>query len=284
MAAVSDNGNGGRQQRQTTKASDDDGTQDWAADYKGEGGGLLANNNRIRPAGQRAWNKNKEIEFTQKDFFSAIRSVRLEFSLLPKTDYPPFRFISLRCSPSCPGKKHKVEQWTLHIAKLVRSHPSLLFFLLQSQIPLDNKEKLNIKHQIKAISVYSPPSAVCLTTTRGRAAQLHTAAHHQMPPPLSNAATPPTTTTTDGDSWCGGNAAVALLAVAAVATVAVAAATVAAAMVEAAGAAKVLTLVGATMTAVTTATAMATVTVATTTATGTVAAMTVTAAKKTTIN
>ncbi len=69
MAAVGDDGNGGQQQRRTTKAADDDGMQGWAADYEGEGGGRVANNNGIRPARQRAWNKYKEIEFMQKDFF-----------------------------------------------------------------------------------------------------------------------------------------------------------------------------------------------------------------------
>jgi hypothetical protein len=71
---VDDNdSNGGQQQWQRTKAADNDGTQDRVADYKGEGGEWAANNNGIRqkadkPAGQRAWN-NKEIKFTQKDFF-----------------------------------------------------------------------------------------------------------------------------------------------------------------------------------------------------------------------
>jgi hypothetical protein len=77
------------------KAADDDSMRDQVSDYKGEGGERAANNNGIRPAGQRARNKNKEIEITQKDFFSAIRSVRVEFLLPPKTNYPPFRFISL---------------------------------------------------------------------------------------------------------------------------------------------------------------------------------------------
>jgi hypothetical protein len=54
MAAVDDDGDGGRRQRQMTKAVDDDGMQDRAADYKGEGGERAANNNGIRPAGQRA--------------------------------------------------------------------------------------------------------------------------------------------------------------------------------------------------------------------------------------
>jgi hypothetical protein len=66
MAAVDDNGGGqrqwqwrtttmatagGRQQQQTMTAADDNGTQDWAADYKGEGGERAVNNNGIR-AGQ----------------------------------------------------------------------------------------------------------------------------------------------------------------------------------------------------------------------------------------
>jgi hypothetical protein len=52
-----------------TKAADDNGTQDRAAGYKEEGGGRAANYNGIRSAGQRAQNKNKEIEFKQKEFF-----------------------------------------------------------------------------------------------------------------------------------------------------------------------------------------------------------------------
>ncbi len=54
MAAVDNDGNGRQQEWQTTKVADDDGTQDRAADYKGEGGERAANNNCIRPAGQRA--------------------------------------------------------------------------------------------------------------------------------------------------------------------------------------------------------------------------------------
>jgi hypothetical protein len=54
MAAVNDDGNGERQQWQMTKAADDDGTRDQVADYEGEGGEWEANNNGIRPAGQRA--------------------------------------------------------------------------------------------------------------------------------------------------------------------------------------------------------------------------------------
>ncbi len=69
MVAVDKGGDGGWQQRLTRKAADDDGMQGQTVDYKGEGGGWVANNNGIRPAGQRVWNKYKEIEFTQKDFF-----------------------------------------------------------------------------------------------------------------------------------------------------------------------------------------------------------------------
>jgi hypothetical protein len=46
--ADDDNGNGGRQQQQTTTAVDNDGMQDQVADYKGEGGERVANNNGIR--------------------------------------------------------------------------------------------------------------------------------------------------------------------------------------------------------------------------------------------
>ncbi len=42
------NSDGGRRQQQTTTAANDDGTQDWAADYKGEGEERAANNNGIR--------------------------------------------------------------------------------------------------------------------------------------------------------------------------------------------------------------------------------------------
>ncbi len=54
MTAVDDGGNGGRRQQRTTKATDDDSTLDQAVDYEGEGGERTANNNGIRPAGQRA--------------------------------------------------------------------------------------------------------------------------------------------------------------------------------------------------------------------------------------
>ncbi len=83
MAAVDDNGNGGQRQRRTTKAADDDGTRDRAADYKGEGGEQAANNNGIR-LGSRAESvlsvkKNKEIEFTQKDYFQRYGLSRWSF-------------------------------------------------------------------------------------------------------------------------------------------------------------------------------------------------------------
>jgi hypothetical protein len=54
ITAVDDDGDGRQQQRRTTTAADDDGTQYQAADYKREGGEWAANNNSIRPAGQRA--------------------------------------------------------------------------------------------------------------------------------------------------------------------------------------------------------------------------------------
>jgi hypothetical protein len=54
MAAVVSDGDGGQRQRQTTKAADDDSTQDRAADHKGDGGEWAANSNGMRPAGQRA--------------------------------------------------------------------------------------------------------------------------------------------------------------------------------------------------------------------------------------
>ncbi len=78
MAAM-DVGGGGRRQRQTTKAVDDkevddDGTQDWAANYKGEGGEWAAKNNGIRqkadkPARQRV-RKIKKSSLRKKTFFS----------------------------------------------------------------------------------------------------------------------------------------------------------------------------------------------------------------------
>jgi hypothetical protein len=46
--ADDDNGNGGRRQQRTTTAADDNGMQDRAADYKGEGGERAVNNNGIR--------------------------------------------------------------------------------------------------------------------------------------------------------------------------------------------------------------------------------------------
>jgi hypothetical protein len=79
MAAVEVNGSGRWwRQRQTTTAADDKGGGWWRHVRLGSGlqGGrrrTAANNNGIRqkadkPAGQRLW-KNKELKFTQKDFF-----------------------------------------------------------------------------------------------------------------------------------------------------------------------------------------------------------------------
>ncbi len=56
-AADKDDGDGGQRQRRTTKAADNDGMQDQAADYEGEGEEQAANNNGIRqkadkPVGQ----------------------------------------------------------------------------------------------------------------------------------------------------------------------------------------------------------------------------------------
>ncbi len=46
--AVDDNGDGGRWQQWMMTAADNDGTRDWMAHYKGEGGERAANNNGIR--------------------------------------------------------------------------------------------------------------------------------------------------------------------------------------------------------------------------------------------
>jgi hypothetical protein len=50
VTADNDNSNGGQRQRQrrTMGVADDDGTQDWAENYKGEGGERATNNNGIR--------------------------------------------------------------------------------------------------------------------------------------------------------------------------------------------------------------------------------------------
>jgi hypothetical protein len=47
-AADDNSSDGRRQQQQTTTAVDNNGTQDQVADYKGEGGECMANNNGIR--------------------------------------------------------------------------------------------------------------------------------------------------------------------------------------------------------------------------------------------
>jgi hypothetical protein len=46
--ADNNNGNGGQKQQRMTAVADNDGMQDRAADYKGEGGERAANNNGIR--------------------------------------------------------------------------------------------------------------------------------------------------------------------------------------------------------------------------------------------
>jgi hypothetical protein len=46
--ADDDNGNGRQQQQQTMTLADNDGTQEWVTDYKGEGGEQVVNNNSIR--------------------------------------------------------------------------------------------------------------------------------------------------------------------------------------------------------------------------------------------
>jgi hypothetical protein len=50
VTADDNNGDGGQRQwqRRMTTAADNNGMQDWAADYEGEGGERAANNNCIR--------------------------------------------------------------------------------------------------------------------------------------------------------------------------------------------------------------------------------------------
>ncbi len=83
MAGVVEDGGGGqlwqRRTRMTATADNDsqdgrdDGTQDQAEDYEGEGGERAAKNNHIRQSlislPSRECKKNKEIEYMQKDFF-----------------------------------------------------------------------------------------------------------------------------------------------------------------------------------------------------------------------
>ncbi len=93
MVAVDDNGNGGQGQRRTTKAADDDGVQDQAADYEGKGGEQAANNNGSRPAaacqpGRERETKIKILSLCKKTFFS--NTVLLEFLLLPKNQPSSF--------------------------------------------------------------------------------------------------------------------------------------------------------------------------------------------------
>jgi hypothetical protein len=47
-AVVEDGGSGRQRQRRTTTAADDNGMQDWAADYKGDGQGQAARDGRDR--------------------------------------------------------------------------------------------------------------------------------------------------------------------------------------------------------------------------------------------
>jgi hypothetical protein len=55
--ADNDNGYGGLQQQQMMTAADNDGTRDQGADYKGEGGERVANNNGIRALQAESMNK-----------------------------------------------------------------------------------------------------------------------------------------------------------------------------------------------------------------------------------
>ncbi len=68
-----DNSNGGQQQweRRITTATDNDGTQDWVADYKGETGEWAVNNNGIRArAPGRGRDKIKKLSLCKNTFFS----------------------------------------------------------------------------------------------------------------------------------------------------------------------------------------------------------------------
>ncbi len=51
-------------------AADDNGTQDWAADYEGEEGEWAANNNGIRARQAKSVNKIKKSSLRKKTFFS----------------------------------------------------------------------------------------------------------------------------------------------------------------------------------------------------------------------
>jgi hypothetical protein len=84
--ADNDSSSGWRQQSQMLTAVDDDNGRQWqytklGRSYEGDGQERAANNNGIRNKDKEArqaaelW-KNKEIKFTQKDIFSAMRSVR----------------------------------------------------------------------------------------------------------------------------------------------------------------------------------------------------------------
>ncbi len=79
-----------------TTAADNNGTQDWVADSKGEGGEQAANNNGIRArAPGRESDKIKKSSLCKKTF-SAIRSVRLDFCSCQNTQY-----VVLDLSVSC---------------------------------------------------------------------------------------------------------------------------------------------------------------------------------------
>ncbi len=74
------------------------------------------------------WNKI-EIGLSQNDLLIRVWSVRLEFLLPPKTNYPPFRFISLKYNPPPAhhlptlhfglfGGRQKISKKTSHQQKL----------------------------------------------------------------------------------------------------------------------------------------------------------------------
>ncbi len=68
--AENNNGNRGQQQQQTTTGADNDGMQDCAADYKGEGGEQVVNNNGIRACRAESMKKIKKSSLCIKTFFS----------------------------------------------------------------------------------------------------------------------------------------------------------------------------------------------------------------------
>jgi hypothetical protein len=72
VTADNNNGNGGQQQRQsrTTTVVDDNGMQDRPADYEGEGGERVANNNSIRARRAESVKKIKKLSLCKKTSFS----------------------------------------------------------------------------------------------------------------------------------------------------------------------------------------------------------------------